>query len=313
MVLQRKALVLAAVLGIYSCDYNKTESVDLRRTDYDSLVIPIIEKSFDELNADSIAVYIYSGASAEQQWSNMYRKNGNQLNQSVIPFNRKFEPASLIKPYWASILVENDLVKLSDSIPYEAKSKFYDRIISDPFNISFKYMTLAKAIKYSSNTSMARFLFVNASQPCVENEVKKMIDPVLRSGITLPWAAMGYGVLIPVSDLMDFYYQVANRIETTKFSNGTLVQMDSLLSEVLMTGSAQNLYSQEIPINGMTATFQNSQSGPSEGRFIGYSPKDPSVVVMVRVFNSSPNFYGLLTASPIVEQMLKVALSKVVD
>ena len=308
MGLQTKALGFVAVLGIYSCSNNEAESVVEPTVNYDSLVVPIMKKGFEELNADSIAVYVYSGTSPEQQWCTMYRKNGNQLNHSVIPVNAKFEPASLIKPYWVSILVENDLVKLTDSIPYEAKSGFYDYVISDPFNMSFTYMTLAKAITYSSNTTMARFLFANASQPCVENEVQKMIDPVLRSGMTIPWAAMGYDVLMPIRDLLEFYYQVANRIETTKFSSATVVQMDSLLSEVVKTGTALNLYSQEFPINGKTATVQNSQSGPSEGRFIGYSPKDPSVVVMVRVFNPSPNFYGSLTAGPIVEQILRDAL-----
>jgi cell division protein FtsI/penicillin-binding protein 2 len=304
MGIQTKAIYVAAILGVFSCINKRAESEVDQRADYESLVAPIIDKSIKELNADSIAVYIYSGAN-KKQWFTMYWENGGRLNNSDIPLDVAFEPSSLIKPYWASILVENDLVKLDDSIPYESKFKIYDMFILDSINMELSYVTLEKAIMFSSNTTIARFLLANSGQTCIENELQKMIDPVVMSGITLPWAAMGYGVSMPITDIMEFYFQVANKLESPKFSETTLGKIDSLLSEVVKNGTASNLYSEALPINGKTGTVQKHQSMPNEGRFIGYSAKDPSVVVMVRVFNPSPIYYGAVTAGPIVEQILK--------
>lgn len=302
------SIVYTTAIVVASCtDYPK--HVETNTIDYHSLIDSTATRYLEDLNADSIGLYIFDINQNVLVFSVNFRMEQHQLKHRVTEDNEKFEPASLIKPYWAGVLVQNDLIRSTDTIPYQSKILIYDVKLIDPFDMRRQSISLSDAVRLSSNTAMATFLNQFNGNPIVESELTKMQNPIYRSGISLAFAAIGSGVEIEICELLKYYAEVATIKKSDKWSEGTLKEMNSMLRSVVTSGTAMNLQSDSIPISGKTATYRKySESGyvNYEGRFIGYLTNDPKQIVLVRVYNPKPLFYGSTTAGPVAFDLLGI-------
>ena len=302
------SIAYSTALVLASCS-NEPKNIKTNAIDYHSLIDSTATKYLEELHADSIGVYIFDINQNELVYTANYRLEQDQLKYRAIEFNEKFEPASLLKPYWASVMIQNDLVRSADTIAYQPEIFFYDVKMVDPFDMRRQSISLSEAVQLSSNTAMATFLNQFDGNPIVESELAKIQNPIYRSGVSLAWAAIGSGVEIGVSELLKYYAQVATIQKSDQWSESTLKEMNSMLRSVVTSGTAKNLHSDSIPISGKTATFRKYSDtgyGKYEGRFIGYHSIDPNQIVLVRVYNPKPLFYGSTTAGPIAFALLDV-------
>ena len=158
MGLQTKALGFVAVLGIYSCSNNKAESVVEPMVNYDSLVVPVIKKGFEELNADSISMnsdldtivnsneYLILGkksdeiliVSSKEASFNNYNKFIQYKNDVILIRNkssanlrcfRKFRPKKGFENFQVEVF--NGQLKDPDFSTYPNSKYFKTRILSE--------------------------------------------------------------------------------------------------------------------------------------------------------------------------------------
>lgn len=294
------ALFLESCLGHQSD--NKQYS-----TDYHRIIDSIAENYLKDLNADSLAVYIYDAPQNKMVFSANFKIRNNQLKYSVIPEEQEFEPSSLMKPYWAAILIENGIFKSTDTIPYQSQLFIYDIKLEDPINLKMKSICLYDAVCLSSNTGMAGFLNKCNGNSVVESELLKFQDSMHRSGVSLAFAAIGSGVKMRIPELLGFYAEVATIEKSDKWSVNTMEEIHSMLRAVVSNETATNLKSETVSVSGKTATYRTyGDTGYNyEGRFIGFNENQPNHIVMARVFNSKNKIHGSLTAGPIVADVIK--------
>lgn len=302
------SIAYSTAFVLASCS-NEPKNIETNAIDYHSLIDSTANKYLEELHADSIGVYIFDINQNELAYTANYRLEQHQLKYRATEINEKFEPASLLKPYWAGVMIQNDLVRSADTIAYQPQIFFYDVKMIDPFDMGRQSISLSEAVQLSSNTAMATFLNQLDGNPIIESELAKMQNPIYRSGVSLAWAAIGSGVEIGVSELLKYYAQVATIQKSDQWSESTLKEMNSMLRSVVTSGTAKNLHTDSFPISGKTATYRKyTDTGYDkyEGRFIGYHSIDPKQIVLVRVFNPKPLFYGSTTAGPIAYNILKL-------
>ena len=155
---------------------------------------------------------------------------GEKYNYAV---GASTEPGSTFKLITALILLEKNIVKLTDKMDIEEGSiEFYDRVMRDASSEGYGRISFKEAFEHSSNVAFSKLVFDNFKNnpTAFINEIQKIsIDkplglgiagegkPVFKSpessdwsGITLPWMSVGYELLMTPLQMLTVYNAVAN-------------------------------------------------------------------------------------------------------
>lgn len=271
------------------------------------------------------------------------------------------EPGSTFKLATLIALLEDGYAKLEDLIDTEGgKKRYYDRTMYDTHD--YGKITLKESFELSSNIAFAKTTeasysdnpqqFIDRLNYLLLNKplgieiagegvpkIKNTNDPSW-SGITLPWMAHGYEILLTPLQILTFYNAIANdgKMVKPKFvkkikdrdrvlkelptvvlkeqicSEQTIKQVKSALEGVVENGTAANLKAAAYQIAGKTGTAQiaNDKYGykyeskvSHQASFVGYFPADnPKYSCIVVVNAPSRNVYtGNLVAGPIFKEV----------
>lgn len=272
------------------------------------------------------------------------------------------EPGSTFKLPVMIAALEDGLVDLDQTIDTEGgKKKFYDQTMTDVHD--YGVITVQRAFEVSSNIAMAKIITENYSknpQRFIDHlhrmnlnnklglEIKGEGTPQIKSpsskswsGVSLPWIAHGYEVLMTPMQILTFYNAIANdgvmirpKFVTHVTSKGKIIQEvptevinDMICSKATLekvrimlegvvnnNGTAANLKNSHYRVAGKTGTAQiaNDQYGyeyeskiSHQASFVGYFPADnPRYSCIVVVNAPSRNVYtGNLVAGPIFKEV----------
>jgi cell division protein FtsI (penicillin-binding protein 3) len=157
------------------------------------------------------------------------------------------------------------------------------------------------------------------------------------SRTSLPWMLFGYEISFTPLQILSYYNAIANGgvmvkpqfvseirrmgrtveqrntevIHPSICSKPTLEKIQSLLRQVVISGTASNINSDELPMSGKTGTTQrNYWKGADErfyqSSFVGYFPSDApkySCIVVIQDPRGSRGYYGSTVAAPVFERI----------
>ena len=163
----------------------------------------------------------------------------------------------------------------------------------------------------------------------------------LWSGISLPWMAYGYGVSLTPLQTLTFYNAIANNGEMVKprfvteirnfknskpikvfekeilnpkiCSDATIGKVKEMMKNVVVRGTAKNIYSKEFSMAGKTGTCTTNYGGKNNPKqyiasFSGYFPADNpkySCIVVIHKPKISIGYYGNVVAAPVFKKIAK--------
>lgn len=174
--------------------------------------------------------------------------------------------------------------------------------------------------------------------PLLKNPVK---DEKTWYGTTIPWMAHGYELLLTPLQILTFYNGVANGgkvvkpylVSEIKGEDGTsksfeprvlvdkmastdnILKAQELLKEVVLTGTATNIKSENFMIAGKTGTTRVNYSNKEEyakynASFCGYFPaENPKYSMIVVLYNPQGVFYGSAVAAPIFKSIAEKTIA----
>jgi len=272
------------------------------------------------------------------------------------------EPGSTFKLPVLIAAMEDGYIDLDTEIDTEhGKKKFYDQTMDDTHD--YGTITVKRAFEISSNIAVAKIITQNYSdnpQRFIDHlykmnlnnelglEIKGEGKPQIKSpssktwsGVSLPWMAHGYEVLMTPMQILTFYNAVANdgvmikpkfvthvaskgkviyKVDT-KIINGAICSKETLKKARAMLegvvnngGTASNLKNDHYIVAGKTGTAQiaNEQYGyeykskiSHQASFVGYFPAgNPRYSCIVVVNAPSQYVYtGNLVAGPIFKEV----------
>ncbi|MDT0642390.1 penicillin-binding protein [Zunongwangia sp. F363] len=155
------------------------------------------------------------------------------------------------------------------------------------------------------------------------------------SGLSLPWMAFGYGVSLTPLQILTFYNAIANNgvmvkphfIKEVKEWDKTIVKMDTeimnpevcspatakkvrkMMENVVLRGTAANIYTPNFSMAGKTGTCQTEywiEPGRYIASFSGYFPADNpkySCIVVIHKPKRSKGYYGNIVAAPVFKSI----------
>jgi len=272
------------------------------------------------------------------------------------------EPGSTFKLACLIAALEDGFIELDTEIDTEhGKKKFYDQTMYDTHDHGV--ITVKRAFEVSSNIAVAKIISENYSndpQRFINHlhrmnlnnklnlEIKGEGMPKIKgpksedwSGVSLPWMAHGYEVLMTPMQILTFYNAIANNgvmvkpkfvtsitskgkvvreipteiINESVCSKETLEKVQSMLDGVVNNqGTAANLKNAHFHVAGKTGTAQiaNAQYGYEyelktsyQASFVGYFPaENPKYSCIVVVNAPTRNVYtGNLVAGPIFKEV----------
>jgi cell division protein FtsI (penicillin-binding protein 3) len=271
------------------------------------------------------------------------------------------EPGSTFKLGTLIALLEDGYADLDDLIDTEGgKKRYYDRMMFDTHD--YGTISLKESFELSSNIAFAKATTASYSSNPQQfiDRLKKMglnrklgieiagegepwikdTDDKTWSGITLPWMAHGYEVLLTPLQILTFYNAVANngKMVKPKFvkkimdrgrviktiptevlidqicSEETIEKVKSALEGVVENGTAKNLKAANYKIAGKTGTAQiaNDKYGykyeskvSHQASFVGYFPADNPKYSCIVVVNAPSRYVytGNLVAGPIFKEV----------
>lgn len=163
----------------------------------------------------------------------------------------------------------------------------------------------------------------------------------LWSGISLPWMAYGYGVSLTPLQTLTFYNAIANNGEMVKprfvkeirnfknsepikvfekeilnpkiCSDATIGKVKEMMKNVVVRGTAKNIYSKEFSMAGKTGTCTTNYGNKNNPKqyiasFSGYFPADDpqySCIVVIHKPKTSIGYYGNVVAAPVFKKIAK--------
>jgi cell division protein FtsI (penicillin-binding protein 3) len=169
-------------------------------------------------------------------------------------------------------------------------------------------------------------------------------DDKLWSGISLPWMAWGYGVSLTPLQVLTFYNAIANNGEMVKprfvkeirnfknstpikvfekeilnpkiCSDATIGKVKEMMKNVVVRGTAKNIYSENFSMAGKTGTCRTNYGNKSNPKqyiasFSGYFPAENpkySCIVVIHKPNTSIGYYGNVVAAPVFKTVTMVTL-----
>ena len=272
------------------------------------------------------------------------------------------EPGSTFKLPVLMAALEDGYINLTDKIDTEnGEKKFYDQTMFDTHD--YGVVTVQRAFEVSSNIAIAKIITENYSknpQKFIDHlhrmnlnnklglEIKGEGKPHIKSptskswsGVSLPWMAHGYEVLMTPMQTLTFYNAVANNgkmikpkfvthvaskgkvireIETEVInpaicSKETIEKVKILLEGVVNNdGTAANLRNTHYKVAGKTGTAQiaNDQYGyeyeskiSHQASFVGYFPAENPRYSCIVIVNAPSRYVytGNLVAGPIFKEV----------
>jgi len=166
-------------------------------------------------------------------------------------------------------------------------------------------------------------------------------DDKLWSGISLPWMAYGYGVSLTPLQTLTFYNAIANNGEMVKprfvkeirdfknskpikvfekevlnpkiCSDATIGKVKEMMKNVVVRGTAKNIYSKDFSMAGKTGTCTTNYGNKNNPKqyiasFSGYFPADNpqySCIVVIHKPKTSIGYYGNVVAAPVFKKIAK--------
>jgi len=163
----------------------------------------------------------------------------------------------------------------------------------------------------------------------------------LWSGISLPWMAYGYGVSLTPLQTLTFYNAIANNGEMVKprfvkeirdfknstpikvfekeilnpkiCSDATIGKVKEMMKNVVVRGTAKNIYSKDFSMAGKTGTCTTNYGNKNNPKqyiasFAGYFPADNpkySCIVVIHKPKISIGYYGNVVAAPVFKKIAK--------
>ena len=280
-----------------------------------------------------------------------------KLNYAV---GEHFEPGSTFKLMAMIAALEDGIVNTSTIIDTKnGLLSFYGSNVRDSKKGGYGKISVNDVFKFSSNTGIVKIIN-NGYSDSPEKFSNRLYNMGLNnklglsilgeaspkiphpkdkdwSGLSLPWMAYGYGVLLTPLQILTFYNSVANNGEMVKpvflsevnsFSNKTMkmkkvVLNPSICSEKTLKkvrvmlenvvndkgGTAYNIRSKKYKIAGKTGTGQvdyDTDNVQYISSFVGYFPSDKpkySCIVVIHRPNKKLGYYGSTVAAPVFKKI----------
>lgn len=280
-----------------------------------------------------------------------------KLNYAV---GEHFEPGSTFKLMAMIAALEDDIVNpLTVVDTKNGILSIYGYKIRDSKKGGYGKISVNDVFKFSSNTGIVKIINdgYSSSPEKFSNRLYNMglnnklnlsilgeASPKIPhpkdkdwSGLSLPWMAYGYGVLLTPLQILTFYNAVANNGEMVKpiflsevnsfsaqtmkmkkvvlnpsiCSQQTLNKVRTMLENVVNEkgGTAYNIRSKEYKIAGKTGTGQvdyNTDNVQYISSFVGYFPSDKpkySCIVVIHKPNKKKGYYGSAVAAPVFKKI----------
>lgn len=313
-------------------------------------------KQLEDFEADhGTAVVMETNTGEIKAISNLGRtsegKYYEKLNYAV---GEHFEPGSTFKLMSVIAAFEDDKVEPNTIIDTgKGVLSFYGNKVRDSKPGGYGKISVNDAFKFSSNTGIVKIISESYG-----NEPHKFSDRLFNmglnnklglsilgesspriphpndknwNGLSLPWMAYGYGVLLSPLQILTFYNSVANngemvkpvfirqsRLESNKVvlnpsicSEDTLNKVKLMLENVVNDegGTANNIQSNIYRIAGKTGTGQvdyNTDNMQYISSFVGYFPADKpkySCIVVIHKPNKKKGYYGSTVAAPVFKKI----------
>jgi cell division protein FtsI (penicillin-binding protein 3) len=287
--------------------------------------------------------------------------NGNYWEQYNYAVGEATEPGSTFKLMSALALIEDGYANINTIVDVEkGKRKFYDREMHDSEWHNMNEITLKKCFEKSSNVGFAKLIdqhYQHHPQKFLDRirqvglteplgfELAGEPKPYIKqrhdkswSGVTLPWMAVGYELMITPLQLLAFYNAIANNgklvrprivekiqregitidsFETVVLrekicSDNTLKQLRLMLEGVVDSGTATNVRNPYYRIAGKTGTAKQldkqlgyKQKTAYQASFCGYFPaENPRYSCVVVISGPTAGlYYGSKVAAPVFKEV----------
>ena len=235
--------------------------------------------------------------------------------------------------------------ELVDAVPHGLDSMTIRQIFAQSSNVGTATLTM-KYFKSNPNAFVKQLREFNLDMPTgieiggEENPiVKNPDDPKSEwSGTTLPWMSIGYELLLTPMQMLTFYNAVANdgrmmkpylvqrtehygeimkefkpyTIKRSIASNNTIRKAKELLREVVISGTAHNINTDNYAIAGKTGTaqlnyhkFRASKGIRHQAGFCGFFPADNPIYSCIVVISEPERggYHGAEVAAPVFRQI----------
>ena len=321
-------------------------------------------EALENFEADhGTAVVMETETGAIRAVANLGRtEEGKYYEKLNYAIGESHEPGSTFKLMALVAAFEDQVVDTTSVFDTQnGELTFYSKYkVRDSRKGGYGKIPITEIFERSSNTGMVQAIydhykkkpeqFVNRlmnmglSEPLglpIVGEGKPLIphpDKKGWSGISLPWMAYGYGVLLTPMQILTFYNAIANDgvmvkprfIERTQdagskmkrkseveiisasvCSKETIGKVKSLLKGVVEKpwGTAHNIYDPNFAIAGKTGTCQldyNTEEIQYVASFVGYFPSDRpkySCIVVVHRPNKEKGYFGSTAAAPVFQKI----------
>ena len=321
-------------------------------------------EALENFEADhGTAVVMETETGAIRALANLGRtEEGKYYEKLNYAIGESHEPGSTFKLMALVAAFEDQVVDTTSVFDTQnGELTFYSKYkVRDSRKGGYGKIPITEIFERSSNTGMVQAIydqyktkpeqFVNRlmnmglSEPLglpIVGEGKPLIphpDKKGWSGISLPWMAYGYGVLLTPMQILTFYNAIANDgvmvkprfIERTQdarskmkrksdveiisasvCSKETIGKVKSLLKGVVEKpwGTAHNIYDPNFAIAGKTGTCQldyNTDEIQYVASFVGYFPSDRpkySCIVVVHRPNKEKGYFGSTVAAPVFQKI----------
>ena len=321
-------------------------------------------EALENFEADhGTAVVMETETGAIRAVANLGRtEEGKYYEKLNYAIGESHEPGSTFKLMALVAAFEDQVVDTTSVFDTQnGELTFYSKYkVRDSRKGGYGKIPITEIFERSSNTGMVQAIydqyktkpeqFVNRlmnmglSEPLglpIVGEGKPLIphpDKKGWSGISLPWMAYGYGVLLTPMQILTFYNAIANDgvmvkprfIERTQdarskmkrksdveiisasvCSKETIGKVKSLLKGVVEKpwGTANNIYDPNFAIAGKTGTCQldyNTDEIQYVASFVGYFPSDRpkySCIVVVHRPNKEKGYFGSTVAAPVFQKI----------
>jgi len=316
---------LIALLFLISAKVNAQNSVN----PYQDFSDKSLKASLKENQAVNGLAIVFDLSTNKIVSQSAFSKKGNSYVKDATLFNTSVEPASLMLPISAAMVIDNFNVHLNNQVDLEGGTSMIDgKKISDVEAHGIRNASLLQVIAESSNVGIAKLvhsaindqassdLFIQKVQGYVGNET---IKKYIQDKNSLPTLAIGYGLTLSPQQIFNFYTRVANNDEKLFNNASTLQEVRTALAEVCSNGTAKKLFSNlNYKVAGKTGTgLVANKNGYADSQylssFIGYaSAEHPQYVcmVMIKCKPHAVNHYGASVAGPVFYKLMQNLLEK---
>ena len=339
--------------------YDIVTTLDVNLQDVAENALKYSLKKHNARNGSVVLMEVSTGkikalANLDKIKEGVYKDQYNYAVQENVEPGSTFKLASMM-----AIFEQNPQLKLTDTVDCEGgKKKFFDRWMYDSH--SNGRLSILDIFAKSSNVGVAKLAmqhFYNSRENQQEFsdylsglglrqdlrfQLKGYAKPEIKSpeseywsGVSIPWMAHGYELLMTPLQTLAFYNAVANDgrfiepylVDEIKESNivmvkhrpkvykksissqHTIEKAQKLLEAVVENGTASGIRSNRYKIAGKTGTAKKLVGGQYVNKyyssFVGYFPaEDPKYSCIVTINDPKQNgFYGSTVAAPVFRKI----------